>query len=375
MRGSVYLLSCEPHSDKYYIGITKRALHKRLYEHLNIRKNDKRACWVKSLQNKGLTPLIEEIDFIETDSMIEMESELNRLEVFYIALFKSWNIKLVNNGDGGRQNLNHRMPESAKEKLRIAHTGKKLSKEHSAKAANTLRKYALSLTELQKKAKALQISKKLKGHLVSEGTRALMKKNGKRHYGNTHCAKLSIDDVYEIITLLKQGKLCREIALLYGVHTSNISAIKNKRGWKNIWYKDEQTKTDFDIKRHHSKEFIEIAVADYIASDLNVNELAKKYKISNRCLSQWITDSGNKIVPRKSIRSNGQAGKRCLAKSKEIIDINNGRIYVGIKSILDIFPHFGYKRLSKMLSGHLKNKTSFRYVKDDAKEKQYNKAA
>lgn len=244
MVGYIYLLSCEPNSDKYYIGVTTRTLKKRMSEHLgHTERKDKRANWINSLKNKGLIPIMEEIDFVETDNLVDMANELDRLETFYIALFKSWGIELLNSGDGGRHNLN--VSKETREKMSISRMG----------------------------------------HFVSDATKE----------------KLSI-----------------------------------KRAGRNF--------RTGGVYKPVSKE--------------------TKKKISDTLKSKGI----------KPIIRFDFTGKRSLTKSKKIIDTSSGKIYIGIKSVLDEYPFLcSYIKLSRMLRGYTKNKTSFRYVEDAIKEKQYNK--
>lgn len=60
--------------------------------------------------------------------------------------------------------------------------------------------------------------------------------NRKRHaYGeNNHHAKLTEDDVLEIIKLLNRGMLQKEIAKEYGVHPGTIHAISSGKNWRHL---------------------------------------------------------------------------------------------------------------------------------------------
>lgn len=249
--GYVYLLSCDNISSKYYLGITKRTLSKRLKDHLyivksfskNSKKHNQRTAWLKSILDKGQSPLIEEIDFIEADSENELESQLNYWEIFYISLFRSWGIKLVNNGDGGNQNLNMKMPESAKEKLRIAHTGKFASD-------STRHKMSISAQKvIQSEEKKKRIAKTLMNHEVTDKTRKLIgEKTSIFMKEKAWSSKIDESDVFDILTLIKEGKMLKDIATQYNLSPSNISAIKNKRGWKHLWNQGKyiQLKINFD---------------------------------------------------------------------------------------------------------------------------------
>lgn len=59
----IYTLSHPITNEIRYIGFTsKNSLDKRLKEHLRDRRKTKRVSWIKSLLNKGLKPVIEELD-------------------------------------------------------------------------------------------------------------------------------------------------------------------------------------------------------------------------------------------------------------------------------------------------------------------------
>lgn len=233
MVGYVYLLSAEPYSQKYYIGITKRPLKYRLYEHLyfaqHTKRHNKKSSWIKSLLKNGVTPLIEEIETVTSDNEEILCDTLNTLEVFYIGLFQTWNIELLNHGQGGQQNLNGKHREDSKQKMRESHTGKKLTEAHKNKIS------IANSGIIQSPAKRKRISETLQGHPVSKETRALIaastSKFMKGKYWNN---KLSESDVPVILNLIKEGKKLTEIAALYNVSKGNISAIKTGRGWKNI---------------------------------------------------------------------------------------------------------------------------------------------
>lgn len=163
----VYGLSTKDNPDLIrYIGITKFNLEKRLKEHLNYSKSNhnKRANWIKKHKDIVIT---------------EIESELTReeaivKEIEYIKTFKSLGANLVNSTSGGdgvrgfEPSLETRLKQSqakinnpvrywkgkkrgkikgfgegrkagyivseeTKDKIRIAHMGKKLSKDHIEK--------------------------------------------------------------------------------------------------------------------------------------------------------------------------------------------------------------------------------------------------
>src|ERR1700752_5538931 len=87
-----------------YIGKTINKLEYRLSAHISETKKGRscyRHCWIKSLLNKGLHPLIELLD--ETEDV-----NWNWLEIYWISQFKTWGFNLVNLSDGGENDFSFR---------------------------------------------------------------------------------------------------------------------------------------------------------------------------------------------------------------------------------------------------------------------------
>lgn len=89
-----------------YVGYTKKSIEARLCGHLKsleeavkgTRKWNKRLTWIKSLKNKGLLPIIRELDSCMT------KKEAYELEVYWINQLLQWGFPLTNmtiGGDGG----------------------------------------------------------------------------------------------------------------------------------------------------------------------------------------------------------------------------------------------------------------------------------
>ena len=94
--GYIYSLNCPITKEPKYIGQTIKSLEKRLQWHQYIYSNsNKREKWILSLRNKGLIPIIEEIDNVENN-------DLDFWEKHYISLYKSWGFVLKNGTFGGR---------------------------------------------------------------------------------------------------------------------------------------------------------------------------------------------------------------------------------------------------------------------------------
>ncbi len=98
--GYIYIIDAEPYSDKYYIGLTTKTLKQRLAIHKGERnkKSTVKNNWI----NKYLKHLnISELEVIHNSDINLLIKDLQYWEMFYIALFKSWNIQLLNYTNGG----------------------------------------------------------------------------------------------------------------------------------------------------------------------------------------------------------------------------------------------------------------------------------
>ena len=134
---TIYTLKDPITNEVRYIGKTKRKLVDRMYSHTSNYKLKKeksyKNSWIKSLKNKNLKPIIEELDLVE-------ENNWEFWEQFYINLFKSWGFKLTNmtkggeGSSGGRGCLGYKHTEEAKKRISIANSKPK-SKEWIQNAA------------------------------------------------------------------------------------------------------------------------------------------------------------------------------------------------------------------------------------------------
>ena len=134
---TIYTLKDPITNEVRYIGKTKRKLVDRMYSHTSNYKLEKeksnKNSWIKSLKNKNLKPIIEELDLVE-------DNNWEFWEQFYINLFKSWGFKLTNmttggeGSSGGKGCLGYKHTEEAKKRISIANSKPK-SKEWIQNAA------------------------------------------------------------------------------------------------------------------------------------------------------------------------------------------------------------------------------------------------
>jgi len=124
----IYTLEDPISKEIKYVGVTKRSLKKRWYDHCSnyyLKKvNHKTATWIKSLKAKNLKPLINLLAIVDDDNRYEEE-------VFYIQLLKSWGFNLKNHTEGGSGGISikrkfFKHTEETKKRISIAN-----SKPHS----------------------------------------------------------------------------------------------------------------------------------------------------------------------------------------------------------------------------------------------------
>ena len=142
----IYTLKNPENDDIRYIGYTGKSLLKRLEMHLknvkeaeNGKRNwNKRLSWIKSLNNKNLIPIIEELDICNS------KKDACELEIYWIEQFINWGFSLVNmtkGGDGGNVNINKSKEEMIEigKKISIRNSGKKRSVESINKFRETIK--------------------------------------------------------------------------------------------------------------------------------------------------------------------------------------------------------------------------------------------
>lgn len=121
---SIYTLEDPTTNEIKYVGVTKRSLKKRWYDHCSTyylkKVNHKTANWIKSLKANNLKPIIQELAIVDDDNRYEEE-------IFYISLLKSWGFNLKNHTDGGsggvsikRKSFKH--TEETKRKISMANS-------------------------------------------------------------------------------------------------------------------------------------------------------------------------------------------------------------------------------------------------------------
>ena len=142
MNTTIYAL-CHPLTNEVrYVGKTVN-FKDRMKGHLKVRNKLRSSNWIKSLPDKPVAIILEEVDKDWADA-----------ERFWIAYFKFLGARLTNSTSGGEGEVGVKLSEDTKKKLALANIGKKQSEETKKKR-----------------------SASLKGRTHSDHTKALISKN------------------------------------------------------------------------------------------------------------------------------------------------------------------------------------------------------
>lgn len=121
-----------------YVGKSNNP-NKRLYQHIIRSKNSKghshKINWIKSLDVKGLKPIISIIDEVKYEDWEISES-------YWIAQFKQWGFKLTNLTEGGQGGNGYKHSKESIKRISESQIGKKLSEEHKKSISESVKKHA-----------------------------------------------------------------------------------------------------------------------------------------------------------------------------------------------------------------------------------------
>lgn len=215
-------------NDKIYIGSSIN-LKRREREHINkLKKNIHNNPHLQNSWNKYGK---ENFKF-EIIEVVEDEEKLIEREQYYLdTLNPEYNICEV---AGSTLGFNH--SKNSKEKMSKAARGRVLNEETRKKMSEsqTGRKHPEEVKD--------KIAKGNKGKIISEESKRKMSKAKKGLYkGEKHPnSNLKREDVIRIKIILKNRNLSNvEIASIYGVSSSTISAIKTGRNWGHLKVGDD----------------------------------------------------------------------------------------------------------------------------------------
>ena len=162
----VYVLTDPRYPDDVrYVGVTNNPKI-RLQSHIDSckRHNNHRTCWIKSLLNNNVKPIMTIID--ETN-----DENWEQCEIEWIAYYRSLGCRLVNSTNGGGGIRGHSFTQEHRRKISVGNLGRKCS-------AETRQKLSLSNTgkrhsqETRQKLSDIQRGKKLSEehrHKISKG--------------------------------------------------------------------------------------------------------------------------------------------------------------------------------------------------------------
>jgi sarcosine oxidase delta subunit len=249
----IYILKDPENQQVRYVGKTVKSLKARLTDHLYERKNkfgllNHKINWVKSIKNKGLEPIIEEVDSCPWD-------ESQNLEMYWISQFRAWGFNLVNQTDGGEGCLGIKLS-----KERVDHLRKINSK--------AVVKYSLEGIKLEEYPSCHNAADNNIGtnHTkIAACCRLVRRKNGKFRW------RFKSDNIESLEILSK--KLVKE---------------ETKTNQSNYW----KNRLQKDI-------FVYNLLGEYVGQWKNISTCAKDLKMSRTGVSGFL--SGRAKIPKKYI--------------------------------------------------------------------------
>jgi predicted DNA-binding protein YlxM (UPF0122 family) len=240
----IYTLSCPISGEIRYVGQTNN-IQRRLSKHITTSHTNPKThcqCWIKGLIKKGYKPIIEEVTVCNVN---EVDGE----ERFYISMFRYWGFDITNLESGGT-NLKE-VSEHTKIKIKQILTGRKQSHETKIKRSITNKEVWKDekLREGQRK-RALELNRL--GLIGTKGRPS--KKKGKPFAGDKNKISSSLKEYYR-----------------YRAHPN------------------KKYVTD-----------IQAVINDYLNESITLNEVAAKYKVDRRSVTNAMKDNG---IP---LRNNGR---------------------------------------------------------------------
>lgn len=206
-------------NNKFYIGSTIH-FNTRKREHIYALKNK---IHRNNLLQRAWDKYGEENFKFEILEILNTKADLKEIlaaEQKYLDLFTPFYREIgYNLNPVAGSNLGFKMPEAAKEKLKIINTGKRHSIETREKLSNI------------QKGKKRKFSSNL---LISEKCR----------HENNPSAKLNWEKVREIRKKKQEGMSGRKIAKLFNISETNVSSICNYKTWKEGEYYVDTNKCD-----------------------------------------------------------------------------------------------------------------------------------
>ncbi len=142
----IYVLKDPETGEVRYVGKTKLTLEQRLNSHLRRKSKNHKGCWINSLKNRNLIPVIESIERVSDETWSERE-------IYWIQYYKDLGTRLTNSVEGGMgchnpsaevrakisaANKRRTTSEETRAKISAANKGKIVSVETRAKMSAAL---------------------------------------------------------------------------------------------------------------------------------------------------------------------------------------------------------------------------------------------
>lgn len=276
----IYTLTCPLTNQIRYIGQTKN-IKKRIYKHIYSSKNPKTytQCWIKSLIDKDLKPIIEVLE--ECDIYTVDENE-----IFYISIFKSWGFNLTNLEEGGC--LNKIISTETIKKLSQINIGRKQSEE-------TKLKRNISLKETWKSEELRELKRKQTLELIKDGVinqkGKASKKKGKPFVGSREKVSLSLKEYYRNNVSSKKIVFDNIEEIIRDYNNLNISLLEISNKYNVARTTITRLMKEHNIPfRNNGKKFIskEILFNLRVNENFSIKEISQKLNCSTQNVEKFV---------------------------------------------------------------------------------------
>lgn len=232
MNGIVYLATNKANG-KQYVGLTKRSLHDRWRQHVNVASKGPKTYFHRAIVKYGK----DQFDVMEVASALSLDY-LADLERHLIADLKPE----YNQTNGGEVTIGRKYDDSAKERIRLKNTGKKRSQEVRKMLSDMVKQRYIDRPELKAAATA-QILKVRKNINEDKRRKAVSEAAKKQPWTAESRAKLSAscmgrrynDEIIEKIASKNRKKIiCMDTGVVYSCReeAAKATGISAKSIWR-----------------------------------------------------------------------------------------------------------------------------------------------
>ncbi len=189
-----------------YVGYTTKSLEDRLYKHImdSKGKNIHRAKWLKSLQDRGLKPIINLIEEVP-------DSEWQFWERYWISQYRTWGFDLTNLTDGGLSYSVKLHDPDVQRRAGMGKLGWKHSLEHIEKR----------IAPLRGKKRSKEIGRKISIALIGKFKGIPKSEDHKRKISESNKGKIVSEETRLRLQKVNIGRVSRNRISVVGINREN----------------------------------------------------------------------------------------------------------------------------------------------------------